>query len=194
MTAAGRERLATELRRLVRISVGSQLDDHEANQTAAGLADIRARLEAPLAGTPWWWQDEAVESVGGWERFNPVAPPLQVSFDGRSVTGTVAMGVEFTGPPAYVHGGFVATVLDHVLGIYLSYVRRPSFTSSLAVQYLAPTPLDVTLELEATHSLIDGSRTQAWAELRHGGKTTARAEGRFQLASAARERQQRSTA
>ncbi|MFN2538040.1 MAG: PaaI family thioesterase [Mycobacteriales bacterium] len=194
MTAAGRERLTAELRRLTRLSVAAQLDDHAAERAAAGLAQVAAQLEAPMRATPWWWQDPAVESVGGWERFNPVAPPLQISFDGRAVTGRVEMGVEFTGPPQAVHGGFVATVLDHVLGIYLSRIERPSFTSSLEVRYLAPTPLGVTLDFEATHSIIEGSRTQAWAELRHEGRTTARAEGRFRLTAAANERLQRSTA
>lgn len=195
MTAAtGRARLATELRRLTRLSVAAQLDDEQASQAATTLAELTARLDRPLGATPWWWRDDRVEAVGGWERFNPVAPPLNVSFDGRSVTGTVTMGIEFTGPPQYVHGGFVATVLDHVLGIYLSHLQRPSLTSTLTVRYLAPTPLDVPLEVEATHSLIDGSRTHAWAELRHEGRTTARAEGRFQLVSATRDKQQRSTA
>jgi acyl-coenzyme A thioesterase PaaI-like protein len=194
VTAAGRERLAGELRRLTRLSVGAQLDDDAADRAATDLALLTDQLESPIGPTPWWWQDPTVEAVGGWERFNPVAPPLQVSFDGRAVTGTVEMGVEFTGPPQVVHGGFVATVLDHALGIYLSLIRRPSFTTSLAVRYLAPTPLGVTLEVEASHSVIDGSLTQAWAELRNDGRTTARAEGRFRLTAARSEPRQRSTA
>jgi acyl-coenzyme A thioesterase PaaI-like protein len=194
VTAAGRERLAGELRRLTRLSVGAQLDDDAADRAATGLALLAEQLGRPIGPTPWWWQDPMVEAVGGWERFNPVAPPLQVSFDGRAVTGTVEMGVEFTGPPRVVHGGFVATVLDHALGIYLSHIQRPSFTSSLEVRYLAPTPLGVSLEVEARHSVIDGTLTLAWAELRHEGRTTARAEGRFRLTSAASEPRQRSSA
>lgn len=194
MTAPGRDRLTRELRRLTQLSVGAHLDDRVADRVAGGLALLAEQFEGPIGSTPWWWQDPTVEAVGGWERFNPVAPPLQVSFDGRAVTGTVVMGVEFTGPPQVVHGGFVATVLDHALGIYLSRIQRPSFTSSLAVQYLAATPLGVILEVEATHSVIDGSLTQAWAELRHNGRTTARAEGRFRLTAAATRPRQRSTA
>jgi acyl-coenzyme A thioesterase PaaI-like protein len=194
VTAAGRDQLASELRRLTRLSVGAQIDDRAAGRVAAGLALLADQFERPIGSTPWWWQDPTVEAVGGWERFNPVAPPLRVSFDGRAVTGTVVMGVEFTGPPQMVHGGFVATVLDHALGIYLSRIQRPSFTSSLAVRYLAPTPLGVTLEVEATHSVIDGSLTQAWAEVRHDGRTTARAEGLFRLTTAATHPPQRSTA
>jgi acyl-coenzyme A thioesterase PaaI-like protein len=183
VSVVGRERLTGELRRLNRLSVGGLLEDQAAGRAAGALACVASDLTTPLGQKPWWWFDPAAESTGGWERFNPVAPPLELTFDGRAIRGTVEMGVEFTGPPDLVHGGFVATVLDHALGIYLSRIGRPSVTASLTIRYLAPTPLRVPLELEGTHSVIHGSLTEAWAELRHEGRTTARAEGRFRLVS-----------
>lgn len=193
MSLAGRERLTAELRGLNRLSVGALLDDDAAARAADVLARLAEDLSAPIESTPWWWCDTAAVRTGGWERFNPVAPPVQLSFAGKAVKGAVEMGVEFTGPPGCVHGGFVATLLDHALGIYLSHIERPSLTASLTVRYLAPTPLGEPLELEASHSVLDGTRTEAWAELRHEGRTTARAEGRFRLITSAPIRRTRST-
>jgi hypothetical protein len=180
VTVRGRELLAEELRELTRVAVGGRLDDAAAATAAKRLAAVRGSLTAPLAPTPWWW-DEGPDPVGGWERFNPVAPPLRLDFDGQAVRGTVALGLEFTGPAHTAQGGTVATILDHALGIYLTRIERPSLTAWLTVKYFARTPLEATLEVMATHALIDGSTTEAWAEIRHEGKTTARAEGRFRL-------------
>src|SRR5437588_829337 len=146
MSLSGRERLTEQLRALNRLSVGGLLDDDAADRAATALGRITTDLAAPVGPTPWWWCDGVADRTGGWERFNPVAPPLQLSFDGRAVKGTVEMGVEFTGPAGLAHGGFVATVLDHALGIYLSRIERPSLTASLSVRYLAPTPLGVPIE------------------------------------------------
>jgi acyl-coenzyme A thioesterase PaaI-like protein len=194
VTRDGRARLADELRRVARLSVAGELDDATAARIADGLAREAQDAQVDPGTTPWWWQVGTDEAIGGWERYNPVAPPVELSFDGQAVRGTVTMGVEFTGPPRTVHGGFVATLLDHALGIYLSRIQRPSYTAILEVRYLAPTPVGCRLDLEATHSVIDGPLTLAWAELRHEGRTTARAEGRFRLPHDARRLPQRSTA
>lgn len=184
MSLAGRELLTTELRELGRLVVAGRHDDAVAAAAARELARVRTQLVAADGSTPWWWET-GDEAIGGWERFNPWAPPLVLSFDGEAVRGRVTLGVEFTGPPRVVHGGYVATVLDHALGIYLSRIGRPSLTARLTVRYLAPTPLGSELEIVASHETIEGPRTRAWAELRHEGQTTARAEASFRLVARA---------
>jgi hypothetical protein len=72
-----------------------------------GLHDI-ATVDDPEIGERWY---SPVYGPG-----NPVAPPLVAtdSADGRA-TGRVTLGKAHEGPPGLVHGGVVATLLDHVL-------------------------------------------------------------------------------
>jgi hypothetical protein len=78
-----------------------------------------------------------------------------------------------------VHGGYVAAVLDHLLGHYLVGIGRSGFTLALTIDYPAGTPIETDLALAVGHSSIDGRKTRAWAEIHHDGVTTARAEGLF---------------
>jgi uncharacterized protein (TIGR00369 family) len=62
------------------------------------------------------------------------------------------------GPPGYVHGGIIATLLDEVM----SKLNRPlgviAMTRTLSVDYRRPVPLHTPLRLVATPIRIEGRK------------------------------------
>ena len=91
---------------------------------------------------------------------NPLAPPIRIETDddGRS-SARVRLGLPFQGPSGRVHGGFVAVLLDHVMGTAV----RPSatgqmFTRTLTVDYLRATPLFEDVVVSAAVERTDGRK------------------------------------
>ncbi len=139
-----------------------------------GLHDI-ATVDDPEVGERWY---SPVYGPG-----NPVAPPLVAtdSADGRA-TGRVTLGKPHEGPPGLVHGGVVATLLDHVLARAVRAGGRGGLTATLTVTYRRPVQLGVPLVATAETGEVDGRRTTARARLvaeDDPGTTLAEAEGLF---------------
>lgn len=183
MTAllTGRTALVHEIRRLADAVVDGRMSDEVAAEAAATVSSIVDVLPVQRLATPWYWQLPPTTRDGssGWLRDNPAAPPVHLVWDVDVLTGSVRLGLPFIGPPGRVHGGYVAAVLDHVLGHYLVGIGRSGFTLELTIRYPEGTPIDSDLEIAVGHSAIDGRKTWAWAEIRDQGVTTARAEGLF---------------
>jgi acyl-coenzyme A thioesterase PaaI-like protein len=81
-----------------------------------------------------------------------------------------------------VHGGVVATVLDHVLARAVRAAGRGGLTATITVAYRRPVPLGVALVATAEIGTSDGRRTTATARLTtedDPGTTLATAEGMF---------------
>jgi uncharacterized protein (TIGR00369 family) len=139
-----------------------------------GLHDI-ATVDDPEVGERWY---SPVYGPG-----NPVAPPVVAtdSADGRA-TGRVTLGKAHEGPPGLVHGGVVATVLDHVLARAVRAAGRGGLTAALTVTYRRPVQLGVPLVATAELGATDGRRTTATARLvaeDDPSTTLAEAEGLF---------------
>jgi uncharacterized protein (TIGR00369 family) len=139
-----------------------------------GLRDI-ATVDDPEVGERWY---SPVYGPG-----NPVAPPMVAtdSADGRA-TGRVTVGKSHEGPPGLVHGGVVATLLDHVLARAVRAAGRGGLTATLTVTYRRPVPLGVPLVATAEMGTTDGRRTTATARLvaeEDPTTTLAEAEGLF---------------
>jgi uncharacterized protein (TIGR00369 family) len=139
-----------------------------------GLHDI-ATVDDPEIGERWY---SPVYGPG-----NPVAPPLVAtdSPDGRA-TGRATLGKPHEGPPGLVHGGVVATLLDHVLARAVRAAGRGGLTATLTVTFSRPVPLGVRLLATAELTGRDGRRTTATARLvaeDDPGTTLAEAEGVF---------------
>jgi uncharacterized protein (TIGR00369 family) len=122
-----------------------------------GLFDIAA-VDDPEHGERWY---SPVYGPG-----SPVAPPLVASStpDGRA-TGRVTVGKPHEGPPGLVHGGVVATLLDHVLARATRAAGRGGLTATLTVTYRRPVRLGVPLLLTAEVGRTAGRRTTATARL-----------------------------
>jgi uncharacterized protein (TIGR00369 family) len=180
--------LGTALRELVDAAVRTEVSvDELAAATAEaralterlraegrGLHDI-ATVDDPEIGERWY---SPVYGPG-----NPVAPPLVAtdSPDGRA-TGRATLGKPHEGPPGLVHGGVVATLLDHVLARAVRAAGRGGLTATLTVTFHRPVQLGVPLLATAELTGQDGRRTTASARLvaeDDPGTTLAEAEGLF---------------
>jgi acyl-coenzyme A thioesterase PaaI-like protein len=191
--------LAAELRRII---------DHLV-QTDAPLADLAAATDAArdfaerLAALP---RRRAYEGVGEGSMAdpreasffdhspimglaNPVAPPLIVTSiepggfgEGEArprVEAHVRMAWSYEGPPASVHGGFVAALFDDVLGLTQGLTGNPGFTGTLTVRYRSPTPLDTDLRFTAWVDRVEGRKIFALGTCHAGELLCAEAEGIF---------------
>jgi len=104
------------------------------------------------------------------------------STDPANITATAAVSLTslHQGPPGYIHGGIIATLMDEAM----SKLNRPlnviAMTRHLAVDYLRPAPLGVPLTLIGRHVSRHGRKLHHAAELRHpDGTILAQAKGFF---------------
>jgi uncharacterized protein (TIGR00369 family) len=180
--------LGTALRELVDAAVRTEVSVDELAAATAEASALTERLRAegrglhdiaavddPEVGERWY---SPVYGPG-----NPVAPPLIAtdSPDGRA-TGRATLGKPHEGPPGLVHGGVVATLLDHVLARAVRAAGRGGLTATLAVTFRRPVQLGVPLLATAELTGQDGRRTTATARLvaeDDPGTTLAEAEGLF---------------
>ena len=84
------------------------------------------------------------------------------------------------GPPGYIHGGIVATLLDEAM----SKLNRPldvlAMTRHMEIDYLRPVPLYQPLVLTSRHLSREGRKLFHQAEIQHpNGDVLARAKGLF---------------
>ena len=142
-------------------------------QQVTGLVDMAKRGQR---GTIDDVMGELV-SVGG--RSHPCSPELLWREEPNRIIGTVTFGQAFEGPPGHVHGGWVAGVLDHLMGMTHVRTGHPGMTGGLSVRYLKPTPLNQRIEVSAQATELDDKRTEVKAEMRFGETTTATAEAIF---------------
>ena len=142
-------------------------------QQVTGLVDMAKRGQR---GTIDDVMGELV-SVGG--RSHPCSPELLWQEEPNRIIGTVTFGQAFEGPPGHVHGGWVAGVLDHLMGMTHVRTGHPGMTGGLSVRYLKPTPLNQRIEVSAQATELDDKRTEVKAEMRFGETTTATAEAIF---------------
>jgi uncharacterized protein (TIGR00369 family) len=180
--------LGTALRDLVDAAVRTEVPLEELEAVAGSVRELAARLQVggrglhdiasvddPDIGERWY---SPVYGPG-----NPVAPPMVATQtpDGRA-SGRVTLGKPHEGPPGLVHGGVVATLLDHVLARAVRAAGRGGLTATLTVTYRRPVQLGVPLVATAGIGEIDGRRTTASARLvaeDDPATTLAEAEGLF---------------
>lgn len=104
------------------------------------------------------------------------------STDPANITATTTVNLTrlHQGPPGYIHGGIIATLMDEAM----SKLNRPlnviAMTRHLSVDYLRPAPLGVALTLVGQHTSRHGRKIHHSAELRHpDGTILAQAKGFF---------------
>lgn len=139
----------------------------------SGLVDMAKRGKR---GTIDNVMGELVAMAG---RSHPCSPELLWQEEPNRITGTVTFGQTFEGPPGHVHGGWVAGVLDHLMGMTHVRTGHPGMTGGLSVRYLKPTPLNQAIEVSAQATELDERRTEVKATMRWGDSTTATAEAIF---------------
>jgi uncharacterized protein (TIGR00369 family) len=104
------------------------------------------------------------------------------SADPENITATAIANLTrlHEGPPGYLHGGIIATLMDEAM----SKVNRPlhvlAMTRNMEVDYLRPAPIETPLKLVGRHLRREGRKLFHSAELVHpDGTVLARAKGFF---------------
>lgn len=112
---------------------------------------------------------------------NPLAPPIDMSSDGTTVTGRVTFGDAYEGPPGCVHGGYIAASFDEILGFSQGLTGKPGMTARLVVNYRSPTPLHQPLQFTGDVERVEGRKIFVRGELRVEAdqRLCAEAEGLF---------------
>jgi acyl-coenzyme A thioesterase PaaI-like protein len=182
-TEEAREAAAAHLRALSHAFAAHDLDDdalaaitEKANELARRvdetprrdrLALMRNRPDGSVLGGSGF-EDRA---VGG--RSNPTSVELDVRYDNDEVVADVVLRRAFEGAPGRAHGGIVAAAFDDVTGFVIGKLREPAFTGELTVRYLAPVPVDETLEIRARLDGRERRKLFISAELRTGEAVVA---------------------
>ena len=112
-------------------------------------------------------------------RSHPCSPDLTWHAEPHQIRDIVTFSQAFEGPPGHVHGGWVAGILDHLMGMTHVHMGQPGMTSGLTVRYLKPTPLRQIIAISAVAEELDERRTQVNAEMRCGETITATATAIF---------------
>ena len=93
----------------------------------------------------------------------------------------------FEGPPGYVHGGVIATLMDEAMSKACRARDVTAMTRQMEVEYLRPAPLRSALSLEGRHLRSDHRKHYCEAELRlEGGTILAKGRGLFIAIDAAK--------
>lgn len=163
--------LAAEVRRLVELTIRSEVDPGTVRAAAARLREVNASLadrvkDGPAGvsfngtGRSWNWGNAV---VGDW---NAIAPPLAIEhLEPGSARAAADLGAAYEGPPGMVHGGVSALLLDHLMGETASNgFTRVTFTGTLTLRYVAPLPLG-PVELSARITEDDGRKATVAASI-----------------------------
>jgi acyl-coenzyme A thioesterase PaaI-like protein len=182
-------RLADAVRRLMDAAVLTDAADAEMRAVADALDAISEQLEGKDGirlshGTRWPSREKMVQGdrdhnpVAG--PANPLAPPMLVTVgEDDEVSAELTMRPIHEGPPGGVHGGWVASLLDQLLGIANIASGNPAMTGELTIRYRKPTPIGVPLTLRARTDAVDGRRVHTSGEIVADGQVTACAVGLF---------------
>lgn len=109
---------------------------------------------------------------------NPIAPPMDIRWNGEESRCELALPLQYQGPPGRVHGGIVALLLDHVLGHAANSGGVPrSYTRYLNVSYEAATPIGEPLIIVGRTARQDGRKRFMEGEILCNGEVRVRAEG-----------------
>jgi acyl-coenzyme A thioesterase PaaI-like protein len=144
------------------------------------LALMRNRPEGqPLGGEGF--EDRA---VGG--SANPTSVELSVRFEDEDIVADVVLRRAFEGAPGRAHGGIVAAAFDDVTGFVIGKLQEPAFTGELTVRYLAPVPVDESLEIRARLDGRERRKLFISAEMRTGEKVVATCRAIYIIVDASR--------
>jgi uncharacterized protein (TIGR00369 family) len=86
----------------------------------------------------------------------------------------------FEGPPLYVHGGIIATLLDEAMSKAVRASGRTAMTRQMEIDYLRPVPSGATIRIEGRVTRSEDRKHWAEAKIVNGnGVELARAKGLF---------------
>lgn len=182
--------LATRVRSLIDASVNTDVEPAVVERVADEVARLDAELRERLHGGPYSgllggvaFDAERPASRLPLSPFagelNPIAPPLDLRYDGDRLVGSAVLGKAYIGPPGTAHGGVVAGLMDQMVAAAGQRFELGGVTARMTVEFRRPTPLGVPLELAGWLEPQDESQSRVrrvHAEIRAGGEVTVEAE------------------
>lgn len=164
--------LGAALRELVDAAVRTEVTIEELEEAAATAREMAGRLRVEQRGLQGIASVDDPEVGERWYNpvygpGSPIAPPMVVEDfpEGRCI-GRVTVGKAHEGPPGLVHGGVVATLLDHALARSARVAGRGGLTASLTVRFKRPVPLGIPLVVTGElGEVVDERRSTATARL-----------------------------
>lgn len=112
-------------------------------------------------------------------RSNALAAPLALVFEGELTRGHAVYGEAYEGPPGLVHGGFVISAFDDLLGVAQAASGIAGLTGTLSVRLHSGTPLNQRIDYEASVLEVKGRKITAWGRSYCAGVLCAEATGIF---------------
>ncbi len=196
---AGRERplveLADTVRGLIDLVVTNTAPPDVLDEVTAQLrraADVLAahvpaqpvpRFVEPSEGlrteTPGAAMDRSMPYDPVVGRFNPIALPVEISFQPPLAIGTAVFTTPYEGGPGWVHGAALAATFDIILTAanHLSGAAGP--TVWLTIRFRRPTLVGVEARFESEVVANDGRRVTSKGRLVQDGVVCVEAEGEF---------------
>jgi acyl-coenzyme A thioesterase PaaI-like protein len=110
---------------------------------------------------------------------NPVAPPIEVSFEPPLAVGRVSFTPHYEGAPGCVHGAVIAGAFDIMLTAANVMAGAAGPTVSLSIRYRKPTLIDQPVRFEAWVTEGTPRRAHSRGRLLQGEVVTVEAEGVF---------------
>ena len=113
---------------------------------------------------------------------NPQGMKLKFVIDdqNRRVHGTFRLPDRYEGPPAHVHGGIIALLVDEAMGKLNRPEQIVALTAEMTVEYLRPVPLRKKITIEARPTNHNGRSYWRECTIRdESGSLLARGKGRF---------------
>jgi len=175
---ASRLRAAAAVRRLVHALVDHEATDAELDELAGVAGGLADRLAAGPA------RQRSADPSGVWQTVRPDGDTLQCFVDcvvsgpanplsaggvahrdGDEAVLRVTLDPGFEGLPGRSHGGIVASLFDEVMGFALYMDAIPCYTAWLRVDYRAPVPVGMPLELRARVQRREGRKCFVEASL-----------------------------
>lgn len=188
--------LAHEVRSLIDLAVTCDVPAREARELGRQLHALNERLgrhrpdrahpriSPPVsADSPEPWDATAMIDAMPYDvvvgRYNPLAPPLEVSLDPPKAYATARFGAAYEGAPGWVHGAVIAGAFDIVLTAANHLEAASGPTTRLDVRYRRPTLLEEEAQFEAWIDHRRGKRVVSKGVLRQDGEVKVEAEGEF---------------
>lgn len=189
-----RELSAADMAR-IRLAAATRAFMREAFATDAPVASIEEAIdtlgragEALVGGVPEPGTSASQASFMDRSPFygsmNPLSMPMSLEHDPSvgefgGVVGRAVFTDLYEGPPAHVHGGFIAAAFDEVLGMAQSLTGRPGMTGRLTITYRSPTPLHAEIVYRGWVDRVEGRKIFTVGTSHMGDTLCSEAEGLF---------------
>lgn len=137
--------------------------------------------EGPRTETPGASMDRSMPYDPVVGRFNPIALPVEISFEPPLAIGTAVFTTPYEGGPGWVHGAALAATFDIILTAanHLSGAAGP--TVWLTIRFRRPTLVGIEARFEAEVVANDGRRVTSKGRLVQDGVVCVEAEGEFAI-------------